>query len=641
MEEINFTLRQRKLLNAMKNASGYITGADLSKLLSVSSRTIRSEITEINNKFEGSNIRIISKHRYGYTLEITDYSQLKSITKANSSFLTREERLRYIAFQLCMADSPLDIHDLADEMYVSQTTISHDMAAFRKMYLLPFPHIRIEQKTNLISLEKNERKKRYLLVRLFAENWDYNSRDNIFYSSYYIDTKLLNLCILQVNYYLDQYHITMEDPSLVNLELMLVIAIRRIKDGYCLDCDPEDMYANDAAEALTDDLLNSLESLENVHFNKYERAEIYRIISCCRTTDFHGSTNQNITYSPKLTAFADAYMKILHKRYFLDFSVNTEFCQSLYSYLNYLSLPLHFFNTVVKDSLPLDPIAFELAFQIEPLALQYYGSYLNMEELFYLCSLIEGALACYNWENIKTVLMCHYNRPIAWKLSVQIKNSFQNYLSVQAVLPMYQKDNYDFSHTDLILTTTDKRIMTEAHVQQLKISYQFSKTDQNAICHVIHQHHLRQLYRKDFPNLLTLLDQAEWVEGAEPDTYFNALNNMGMQLAADGYVDESYLQDIFHREALSTFINHPAYILVYSSVPARKTHILVKTFIHRIRQNNQKIKAIFMICVTEEDLGLIFKLLNELYSDCFHPDDIRFMSTKKEYLYYFKNRIEE
>lgn len=68
MKELNLTLRQRQILNYLHNTDGYVTGSQLSKWLHVSSRTIRNDISSINEMLEGSHTTIISKHSYGYHL---------------------------------------------------------------------------------------------------------------------------------------------------------------------------------------------------------------------------------------------------------------------------------------------------------------------------------------------------------------------------------------------------------------------------------------------------------------------------------------------------------------------------------------------------------------------------------------------
>lgn len=42
-----------------------------------------------------------------------------------------------------------------------------------------YPYLQIQRQGNYIKFEKDEIKRRALLIRLYAENWDYDSRDGI------------------------------------------------------------------------------------------------------------------------------------------------------------------------------------------------------------------------------------------------------------------------------------------------------------------------------------------------------------------------------------------------------------------------------------------------------------------------------
>ena len=50
------------------------------------------------------------------------------------------------------------------------------------------------------------------------------------------------------------------------------------------------------------------------------------------------------------------------------------------------------------------------------------------------------------------------NMPAAWALKRKILGAFDKYLNVTALLPVNDKNIYDFQNTDLILSTVRKSI---------------------------------------------------------------------------------------------------------------------------------------------------------------------------------------
>ena len=75
MDDLTLTLRQRKLLHYLQHQSDYVTGQALAAYLSVSSRTVRTDVTEINEMLAEKGIHIYSKRSSGYLLRAEDETE--------------------------------------------------------------------------------------------------------------------------------------------------------------------------------------------------------------------------------------------------------------------------------------------------------------------------------------------------------------------------------------------------------------------------------------------------------------------------------------------------------------------------------------------------------------------------------------
>ncbi|OKZ75658.1 MAG: hypothetical protein BHV87_05325 [Clostridiales bacterium 36_14] len=210
MHNILLSLRQRKILQSLKYKTEYVTGKELANELNVSSRTIRNDINEINNLLKESGIVIESKRSVGYLLQTENSAELAHILKINASFLSRDDRIRYILYRLCVLD--IDIQTL------------------KKNYILEYPFIKFYKKKNFISLESDELKRRIILNHIFTENWDYNSTGNAFYNYQDLDNDILVLIMSEIKIYLNEYNVRLEDLSMVELGLGISIAYFRIQN---------------------------------------------------------------------------------------------------------------------------------------------------------------------------------------------------------------------------------------------------------------------------------------------------------------------------------------------------------------------------------------------------------------------------
>lgn len=643
MESLSLSLRQRKLLHYLQSQKDYTTSEQLAGHLHVSSRTIRNDITEINEALKKYGIQISSKRSIGYLLEAKDSASLKQLSQASNSFLSRDERVRHIAFQLCLYDEPLDLYDLEDEMFISRTTLEHDLAALRKQYILSEPHIEFFRSRNTIALENDERKRRAILNRLFSENWNYNSRGNTYYRYQYLDEKIINLVMKEIHHFLTKYSIRIEDVNMVILDMSIVIMYYRISKGCHLTEPLAKTYKDPVAVQAVDELLDSLEEKLSCHFSPIEREDIYLHVSCSKLLPLEQLDFQTACgyFSKSIIQLADAYIAEISETYHIDISDNEDFYITLLQYLRYLELPVHYFNNIpthtdVTRSQFL--IEFEIAFSIQPLALDYYGSYLNHTELLYLSFCISGALAYLNRTapKLKTVIMSQLNLPSSWELKQRLLSKYKSYIQLTALLPVYLKDGYDFSDTDLVITTADKEITSQPGCETLLVTPFLNQADYENLDSYILKTQLNRLYHSSLPSLNELFTEAFWHERIDTQDYFAVIEMLAADFIDNGYVSSEYLTAILRRESLLTFAFQPSIVLMYSLIPSTRTRLSIATLEHRIKRNSYKIRTIIMAALRPEDATLVFRLINELYYPGFNPNDTRFLKTREELTDFFR-----
>lgn len=643
MIDLSLSLRQRKLIHYLQQKNrNYTTGEELANHLHVSARTIRNDINELNQTLIDTGVQITSKRSSGYLLVADDEQDLKELSQSSNSFLSRDERVRHIAFRLCLSDAPINLYDLEDEMYISRTTLEHDLHSLRRKYILPDPHILFFRHRNHISFENDERKRRIILNRLFSENWNYNARGNAFFQYQYMDERIVNLIIHEVNFYMTKYNIMMEDINMVTLDLAIAIMYYRVTSGHELTNVISHTYCDATAVHAVNELLDSLETRLDCRFSSIEREDIHLLVSCGRLLDASLLNFASVSnfFKPSIIQLTDSYIEYIKENYQIDLSKDEDFYITILQYFRYLSLPLHYFNRIdthfdVARTKFL--IEFEIAFAFQPFALEYYGFYLDYTEILYLAFCISGAMAYMKQASpkLKTVIMCHLNLPSSWELKHQISSRFGDYIDIIALLPVYIKDSYDFSKVDLVVTTANKEITKSPNCKTLLISPFLTYKDQENLERLIQQEQLQHLYTPSLPSLHNLLEQAFWHERVANEDYFSVFELLANDFIQNGYVDSSYLTEVFRRESIFTFAFQPSVVLVYSTVPSTRTCLSIATYEHRIRWNTYKIRTVVMAAIRPEDKTLIFKLINELYSDQINPNDSRFIKTKEEFIDFY------
>jgi lichenan operon transcriptional antiterminator len=124
--------RREKIIEALINDKDYVTSQRLSYITGVSPRTIREDIKGINTEFLKDKMEIESVPGKGYFLN--DFVR-EELSKTRSAKLQKqyflpvlpEERVQYIIKKLIFNEKHVASDTIADELYVSKSTIENDL----------------------------------------------------------------------------------------------------------------------------------------------------------------------------------------------------------------------------------------------------------------------------------------------------------------------------------------------------------------------------------------------------------------------------------------------------------------------------------------------------------------------------------
>lgn len=109
---------------------------ELAKRFAVSTRTIRSDINEINELIQSYSAHIIYDRGHGYRLKIDDDVLFAKLTQQNveenSIPRTSKERVDALLLKLLMLSLPVKLDDIAEEWFISRGTLQQDMGTVRE-----------------------------------------------------------------------------------------------------------------------------------------------------------------------------------------------------------------------------------------------------------------------------------------------------------------------------------------------------------------------------------------------------------------------------------------------------------------------------------------------------------------------------
>ena len=137
----------------------------------ISRRTIFKYLNEIGEYLKPHNIYLVRKQNLGIYLK-GDLSILDELLRNNDSEISldsKSERWLYILAALISRNTPITIQRLADDLYVSRSTLENDLKII-KGYLLKYDIYMVKSK-NGMKININEKQKHSLIEDIFNDLW--------------------------------------------------------------------------------------------------------------------------------------------------------------------------------------------------------------------------------------------------------------------------------------------------------------------------------------------------------------------------------------------------------------------------------------------------------------------------------------
>ncbi|MDX6021681.1 BglG family transcription antiterminator [Scandinavium sp. V105_16] len=221
---------------------------ELAQRLSVSTRTVRADITALNALLAQHGAQFILSRGYGYQLRVDDPTLFQSVQDTRPRTLriprTGSERVHYLMVRFLTSAFSLKLEDLADEWFISRATLQGDMAEVREG--LARYQLTLETRPRHgVKLFGSEMSIRACLTDLL---WQLAQQDS---ANPLLSQEALNAGVPEqlagvLQDVFNRWHIRLTDEGELFVRLYCAVAVRRVSEGYPL---PEF-----SAEDVTDDV---------------------------------------------------------------------------------------------------------------------------------------------------------------------------------------------------------------------------------------------------------------------------------------------------------------------------------------------------------------------------------------------------
>lgn len=174
----NLLERRLFIMLEMLSSSKGIILEDFSEELSVSTRSVRTYLKQLQEEIPKEVVEIVRNDKLEYKLNVKDKSKFKDILEVNrrqkqkfAQLNNPEERVDYLINRLVSLSEVVTIDDLADEMNVGRTTLVKDLKKVDKK--LEEYNLRLWRKTNTgIKIEGDEINLRLIILEHLCKTYN-------------------------------------------------------------------------------------------------------------------------------------------------------------------------------------------------------------------------------------------------------------------------------------------------------------------------------------------------------------------------------------------------------------------------------------------------------------------------------------
>lgn len=462
MKELTLHARQKKLLSILNAKHGVETGKEISAKLGVSERTVRNDISEINAQLESYGIQVLPRYGKGYMLSIQDRAVYLSLFAEKESYFTKDDRTRTLLLRLIRENDWYDLGDLEDEMFVSRTTLENDIKAIKKRISVRYPYLQIQRQGNYIKFENDEMKKRALLIRLYVDNWDYDSRDGIVLKQDEFGQDILAQIKNTLKKVSSEWNVEMDDFSLIYMVLSMAVMHFRVKAGNPIYHIGAMKYKLEISEVIRETLAILSEEWK-ISFARTEYVWLSDIFYQLQILNIRDYTKADILKYTDISC-QQIVMEILAQirdDYHMDFTTDDRFFMDMTIHVQALQngiiapqLQNHVLGDELRNRYPfLGDIAHSFRLQLEE---RCKMDLWEDEEDYLLPFLISAQRTMYaekRGKGITTVVISHLNKSLTHFLMEQLKKHYGDILDLRGPLPIHIRDRANKEHPLLILTT--------------------------------------------------------------------------------------------------------------------------------------------------------------------------------------------
>ena len=601
------------LINYLLKKDEWVTSFSIASDLDYSIRVVKKYVAEINSEYDN----LINTSRKGFLVNKEWAYEIIENTKKSDIPQNSKSRINYMYKKMLLGGEKVDLTLLAEELCVSEATLSLDISKLRKA-LCDYDLV-CRTRKNLMYLEGSEKNKKKLLSSLiFAESQDSFLTLELleqFFPTY--DIRIIKHIVTK---HVGKFDYFIDDYSLLNIILHFVVCLNRANYEHSIVKSRVEI-PNEIKEILND-ICEELGTYFSVYLsdgdvNDLSLLLMARVISQ-KDSNISVKSLPEIVDEKVISIFEEIKRKV--NDVFLinldndDFVIR--FCLHLKNLLFRLEHNIEIKNPQLSEIKNKYLFIYDVSCFISNIIFDETQYKLSEDEIAYFALhvgvLIDEQKALQ--KKLKCVILVPQNNTYYNRIISKIYNIFDEQLIVSNIIS-FSSELEECEEYDLLITTMDLEsskpnwIHVSSFLSNKDIQRIFRKID------VVNKTKTKVLYEQKLKNFFSeelFLANQKFVSNTD------IIDALCEKLIKLDYVPKEYREKVYEREKISSSsfdsiaLPHPLEMI------SKKTAIAVLINESPVEWNGYKVNIVFMLAINEEDRSAfneIFDFITEVIND--------------------------
>lgn len=583
---VTLTERQNEIIKLLNQY--HILSADkIAKMLNVSTKTIRNEIHKINSSLNLN--YIISQKGTGYL--INEQIQLE---KEYAS----EQNIQYLILKKILNHDFYNFYELADELFISESNLQRYIKRVNEIIQKRNSSIKICRQQNQLYLNGTETEKRQITTYFLMNELNQYNFNLSMYQSLFLRIDILELqkIITEFN---NSHHLNLRDVEIISLVIHVALMLERVIRGNEIINEVD--FVNDEYNHLSIQFANILQIRYEIKLNKSEIKYLSLLLAGKVPSIEENDINE-------VKQFIQQLIIEINESFDVDLQQDSKFADNFLIHLIGLKRRItnHTFlnNPLIKELQKNFPVIYDMSVFIALKIQEFFSTQLYEDEIGYITLHLMGAIERLHTSLHKKIVLIYPFGQAGYDYIVKKINHIHDLeIEICCQLSMFDAFQIKEYQPDLVISFV--------HIEE-KAGYPIY------VCHNL-------LLEEDIENIYNILKGNHTFKKNvffEKELFhiYNDIENkedvihrLCESLYYKGYVDQQYEGLVLAREQIAPTAYGSMFAIPHAVKKAGfATRIAVALLDKPIDWNQQKVRLVFLFCLTKErneEFDLLFEKL--------------------------------